>query len=111
MNKKNFDLLVGSMNEAGDVVRGKRKASRVWKVEGGRRFECKEDVQSLRKEFGVSQTAFAKFMGISVNTLQNWEQGRRQPTGSAKVLLSIAFRKPKLFFDTVAEDYPVLMQA
>lgn len=42
----------------------------------GQRIQTKEDVQSLRQKFGASQSAFAKFMGVSVNAFQNWEQGR-----------------------------------
>ena len=42
--------------------------------------------------------------GVSVGTLRNWEQGRRHPTGAARVLLRIAIRQPKLFADAVRED-------
>jgi len=49
---------------------------------------------------------FAKFMGVSINTLQNWEQGRRQPTGAARVLLTIAYRQPALFRETVTANFP-----
>jgi len=111
MNKKNFDELVASMREGGEILRGSKKAARTWTVERGKRIEAKEDVQSLRHVFGVSQSAFAKFMGVSVNTLQNWEQGRRQPTGAARVLLTIAYRQPALFRETVAEDCPEFAMA
>ena len=106
MNKKNFDELVESLREGGELLHGTKKASRVWTVKGGKRIETKEDVQTLRHEFGVSQSVFAKFMGVSVNTLQNWEQGRRQPTGAARVLLTIAYRQPALFREIVAENFP-----
>ena len=106
MNKKNFSELVESMREGSEILSGTKKASRTWTVESGKRIETKEDVQSLRHEFGVSQSAFAKFMGVSINTLQNWEQGRRQPTGAARVLLTIAYRQPALFREAVAEDCP-----
>jgi len=106
MNKKNFGELVESMREGGAIFRGAKSPSRTWKVENGKRIETGEDVQTLRHEFGLSQSVFAKFMGVSVNTLQNWEQGRRQPTGAARVLLTIAYRQPGLFREAVAEDYP-----
>ena len=111
MNKKNFGELLESMQDAGEILRGTKRASRMWSVEAGRRMQTKEDVQFLRQKFGVSQSAFAKLMGVSVNTLQNWEQGRRQPTGSARILLTIAYRQPSLFRETLAESYPELVHA
>ena len=105
MNKKNFDLLLESMREGGEILRGERKPSRQFVVEN------KEDVQRVRQTFNLSQDAFAKFMGVSVGTLRNWEQGRRHPTGAARVLLRIAIRQPKLFADVVSEDYPEMVQA
>ena len=98
MNKKNFDLLLESMREGGEILRGERKPSRRFVVEN------KEDVQHVRQTFNLSQDTFAKFMGVSVGTLRNWEQGRRHPTGAARVLLRIAIRQPKLFADAVRED-------
>jgi putative transcriptional regulator len=53
------------------------------------------DVRALRGHFGLSQAKFAALLGISVDTLQNWEQGRRQPEGPAKVLLRIAAKHPE----------------
>jgi putative transcriptional regulator len=45
---------------------------------------------AARQNFGWSQTDFARLLGVSVRTLQGWEQGRREPTGAAKTLLAIA---------------------
>ena len=98
MNKKNFDLLLESMREGGEILRGERKPSRRFVVEE------KEDVQYVRQAFNLGQSAFAKFIGVSVGTLRNWEQGRRHPTGAARVLIRIAIRQPKLFADAVRED-------
>jgi len=111
MNKRNFDELVESMREGGAILKGAQKAARTGTVEGDKRIETKEDVQTLRHEFGVSQSVFAKFMGVSINTLQNWEQGRRQPTGAARVLLTIAYRQPALFRETVSENFPEMQLA
>ena len=44
------------------------------------------DVQAIRKELGLSQEQFAQFMGVSVSTLRNWEQERREPHGPARSL-------------------------
>ncbi|MGN0846132.1 MAG: NadS family protein [Kiritimatiellia bacterium] len=111
MNKTNFTELLESMQEGGEILRGTKAAARTWSVKDGRRVQTKEDVRALRTEFGVSQSLFAKIMGVSVNTLQNWEQGRRKPTGAARVLLTIASRQPVLFRQTLLEDCPELAHA
>lgn len=60
------------------------------------RFESGADVAALRRFVGLSQAQFAAAMGISVHTLRNWEQGRRQPDGPAIALLRIAARHPRI---------------
>ena len=59
-------------------------------------FESGADVAALRAFIGLSQTQFAQAVGISVHTLRNWEQDRRQPEGPALALLRIAARHPKI---------------
>ncbi|WP_374356643.1 helix-turn-helix domain-containing protein [Limnohabitans sp.] len=49
----------------------------------------------VRMKVGVSQSAFAQLLGVSVRTLQEWEQGRREASGAAKTLLRIALRSPE----------------
>lgn len=63
------------------------RAGRIHKIEVSR-------VVSARIKSGLSQTDFAKLLGVSVRTLQDWEQGRRQPSGAAKTLIAIAERRP-----------------
>ncbi len=55
-----------------------------------------KDIALLRRFIGLSQIDFASAMEISVHTLRNWEQGRRQPEGPALALLKIAARHPRI---------------
>ncbi len=65
------------------------------------RFESGEDVSALRRFVGLSQSQFARAIGISVHTLRNWEQGRRQPDGPAIALLRIAARHPRIIWENL----------
>ena len=59
-------------------------------------FESGSDVAALRRFVRLSQTQFAKAMGISVHTLRNWEPDRRKPDGPALALLRVAARHPRI---------------
>ncbi len=59
-------------------------------------------VASARAATGFSQAAFAKLLGVSVRTLQEWEQGRKVPSGAAATLLKVAARHPKVLKDLAA---------
>ncbi len=59
-------------------------------------------VVSARMKSGLPQSAFAKLLGVSVRTLQDWEQGRRQPSGAAKTLIAIAERRPEVLREVAA---------
>ncbi|MEK6593303.1 MAG: transcriptional regulator [Pseudomonadota bacterium] len=52
------------------------------------------DVPAIRRELGLSQPEFAGFMGVSLGTLRNWEQARREPQGPARALLLVASKQP-----------------
>ena len=56
-------------------------------------------VQSIRKKTGLSQARFASLLGVSVRTLQDWEQGRRAPSGAARTFLLIAHKTPSALLD------------
>lgn len=56
--------------------------------------------QTIRKKLQLSQAEFALLMGVSVRTLQDWEQGRRPPKGPARSLLRIAEHHPEVFIKT-----------
>ena len=95
MKKEMFDELLESVREGGAILRGERQPSRVT------RFD-EPDVRGLRERHGLSQSKFAVLMGISVGTLRNWEQGRRKPEGSARVLLKVVERHPEAVFEVVS---------
>jgi putative transcriptional regulator len=59
-------------------------------------------IAEIRKRTGLSQPEFARLLGVSVRTLQEWEQGRRLPSGPARMLLSIAHKNPKVLLETAA---------
>ena len=52
-----------------------------------------------RSRMGLSQQAFARLLGVSARTLQDWEQGRREPTGAAKTLLRVAVSHPEILLE------------
>jgi putative transcriptional regulator len=56
-------------------------------------------VSGIREQTGLSQSKFATLLGVSVRTLQEWEQGRRAPSGAARTLLLIAARNPRALLD------------
>lgn len=56
-------------------------------------------VASIREGTGLSQPRFAELLGVSVRTLQEWEQGRRAPSGAARTLLLIATKTPRVLVD------------
>lgn len=74
-----------------EILRGLREIKR---GEHGR-ITTVPSVVSIRERTGLSQTRFAELLGVSVRTLQEWEQGRRAPSGAARTLLLIAQKNPK----------------
>jgi|TARA_R110002096_G_C14180892_1_gene686904 putative transcriptional regulator len=56
-------------------------------------------ISEIREGVGLSQSEFAKLLGVSVRTLQEWEQGRRTPSGPAKTLLAIAHKNPRALLE------------
>lgn len=72
------------------------QAIREIKAGGGRRFTVQvTEATEARLKLGLSQADFAAMLGVSVRTLQDWEQGRREPSGAAKALLKVTVAAPK----------------
>ena len=89
MKAKMFEELLESVREGGAILRGRRKPSR--------RFELQSTgIRAIRERTNLSQSEFAILMGVSVKTLQNWEQDRRHPSGPAAALLKIIEYEPQL---------------
>jgi len=65
------------------------------------------DVAKLRRKLKLTQTDFALKIGVPVATLRNWEQGRRYPTGPARVLLNVLARRPDLVMEAIEASQPV----
>jgi putative transcriptional regulator len=57
------------------------------------------DIAGIRERTGLSQARFAQLLGVSVRTLQDWEQGRRAPSGAARTLLIVADKNPRALLD------------
>lgn len=91
-----FQDLLASVRDAGAYLKGRRR--------GGVRIDriAPSSVAAIRGKLKLSQAQFARAFGISLDTLQNWEQGRRQPSGPAKVLLRVADRHPQAVLEAVA---------
>lgn len=67
----------------------------------GKKFIVSEPgpVKDIREKLGLSQSAFASLLGVSVRTLQDWEQNRREPSGAARSLLIIAENRPEVLLE------------
>lgn len=82
-----------------EIVKGIREI----KCGGGRRFSVEGcwEVKTIREKMGLSQSGFSGLLGISLRTLQDWEQGRRHPTGAARSLLLLAKTRPEVLRDVL----------
>ncbi|NIM10681.1 MAG: helix-turn-helix domain-containing protein [Candidatus Aminicenantes bacterium] len=95
MKEQDFDNLIESIKQAGKIRRGEMKPSRMFTFGPA-------DIKNIRSKLKLSQTEFAMMIGVSVSTLQNWEQGRRQPEGPARALLKIASEKPEALLEALS---------
>ena len=87
MDPKLFEELTRSIRQAGAIARGEKKPARRHELTPSR-------ILAVRERSGLSQAQFARLLNVSVKTLQNWEQARREPTGPAKALMRIVEREP-----------------
>ena len=95
MKKLQFAELLESVREMKAIEKGLKKASRTFE------FPL-PNARQIRRKFQLTQSDFARLIGISVSTLRNWEQGLRVPEGPAQVLLRVVEAHPKAVFDVCA---------
>jgi putative transcriptional regulator len=97
MKNEMFAELLNSVKEGSSILRGEIPASRTFRME-------QIDIKRIREGFNLTQKQFAAMLGISIRTLQNWEQGRRAPEGPARVLLQVAAKHPEAVLDAVLTE-------
>lgn len=95
MSDQLFNRLQESVRQAGAIRRGQRKPSRTFTY-------GPMDVRALRESVDASQAEFAMMIGVSKDTVQNWEQGRRSPKGAARALLRVFEKNPKIVREALA---------
>jgi putative transcriptional regulator len=104
MNKKltgaDLETFEAGRNIWQEVLDGVREI----KAGGGKRRQAapRTLVASVRLKSGISQTQFASLLGVSKRTLEQWEQGRREPSGAAKTLIRIADLRPEILKEITA---------
>jgi putative transcriptional regulator len=101
MGKKKVNLyaeIKEGLEEMVAIEKGQKEPVRV------HRFFTSKDIRALREKAGVSQRTFAAMLGVSIRTLQDWEQGRRVPTGPAMNLLRLYEAMPEAIAKILAEQ-------
>ncbi|MGC7975080.1 helix-turn-helix domain-containing protein [Salmonella enterica] len=88
MDKVIFERLTQSMSQMNEIIEGTRKPSRTFHIDAMK-------IKEIRQASGLSQSKFAELISVNVDTLRNWEQGRRSPTGPAKALLRAIANDPR----------------
>ncbi len=97
MKNKDFKDLLTSIDQARKIHAGKLNTARVFKFHP-------IIVKRIRMKLHASQATFAHMIGVSVDTLQNWEQGRRKPEGPALALLKVAEASPKTVMEALLHN-------
>lgn len=104
MGKKLTGKALAKFEAGRDVWQEVLDGVREIKAGGGKRSKVKpkSHVVRVRLKSGLSQAQFAAALGVSKRTLEQWEQGRREPSGAAKTLLKIAERHPEVLLEVAA---------
>ncbi len=88
MDNKMFNELLDSVQQMDAIKQGNAKAERQFVFDD-------PEVKKIRLKMGMTQNKFATLIGVSKRTIENWEQGRRHPTGPARALLKIVASDPE----------------
>ncbi|EKA0623525.1 DNA-binding transcriptional regulator [Salmonella enterica] len=88
MDKVLFERLTQSMSQMNEIIEETREPSRTFHIDAMK-------IKEIRQASGLSQSKFAELISVNVDTLRNWEQGRRSPTGPAKALLRAIANDPR----------------
>lgn len=89
LNQKELEAYEAKRDLAAELLQSVRE------MKAGQVQVVSSPVIEARRKTGLSQSQFAALLGVSVRTLQGWEQGRKQPSGAARTLLAIASTNPK----------------
>ena len=95
MNENDFNELVDSIKEAIAVHKGAASPAEVLEI---------PDPKKSREKLNLSQPEFARFIGVKVATLRNWEQGRRRIPATARRLLKIAEKHPEIILEMTSAE-------
>lgn len=96
MDKALFERLTASMTQMNEIAEGSRQPSRTFHIDAMK-------IKEIRQASGLSQAKFAALISVNVDTLRNWEQGRRSPTGPAKALLRAIANDPLHVISALAQ--------
>ena len=93
--KNKSNLLGIDLQEELTAIRAHKAGKKSLKI---KRLKAPTDAAMIRHRPGLTQEAFAALLGVSVQTLRNWEQGSRKPRGPARALLRIVEKNPEVLF-------------
>ena len=96
MDKALFERLTQSMAQMNEIIEGDREPSRTFCIDAMK-------IKAIRQASGLSQPRFAELISVSVDTLRNWEQGRRSPTGPEKALLRAIANDPRNVLQSLSD--------
>ena len=99
MSKAAFDKIKAGLDEAKAYLDGSGDKSRY-----GVQIPSRVNVKRIRTQLGLSQASFAQTYGFALSAVRDWEQGRRQPDRSARILLKVVEKEPEAVMRALAKS-------